>query len=452
MSTLWIAFAVPSLVQGQQQQHTLGSLWPQVEANYPGVAAKNSTLEAARLNERAVKSDMLPQFKAQAQNTYGTFRGSSGGFFPQPGFFNVSGAPLETDPDATTASSFASATMEWEIFSFGRLQKQKQAAGALSEKASLEKEAYLLELKTTLSERYINVLYHQVKLRWTQRNAQRLDTIRQITGGLSGAGLRPAADSLLASSSYVQALGQLDQWVGMREAAQFRLLELYGEQDFSLDASAERFSRPAAFYPAQQALENSHPELEVLEQQSRYYTLSGQAQNRAALPSLRFLGGYSIRGSGIDSQGVVSQQWQDGFDNTRSNVLAGVGLTWDLTGIHRNRLRGEELSREAESTEFLHDQYSQALQADLSASRAQILQQYQQLEKTQQAVEQSQEAYQMYLSRYQSGLIGLSELLQIRLMVEDAESRHIEASREYWMLLAYEARLTTDFSFLFNNL
>jgi outer membrane protein TolC len=56
------------------------------------------------------------------------------------------------------------------------------------------------------------------------------------------------------------------------------------------------------------------------------------------------------------------------------------------------------------------------------------------------------------LARYKSGLIGLSELLQIRILLEQAENTHIEASREYWLLLAYEAELTADFNFLFNNL
>ncbi len=453
VTAIMVTIAASQPIVGQQKQHTLGELWPEVEAHYPGVGAHRSAVEAASFNERAVKSDMLPQLRAQAQNTYGTFNASPGGFFPQPGFFNVSGVSGDTDSDATTASTFASATLEWEVFSFGRLQKQKDAASALSTKAVNQQEAYLLELKQNLSERYINLLYHDAKLRWARYNARRLDTIRQITSGLSGAGLRPAADSLLASSSYVQAIGEYDKREGKKEAALHKLLELYPGQHLNFQASARRFIEPVAYYSqAGDAIAQEHPALEALEQQSQYYQLSGQAQKRSSLPSLRLLGGYSIRGSGIDAQGVVSDQWQDGFNNTHNNVLAGVGLTWDLTGLHRNRLRGEELRKEAESTEFRRSQYEQALEADLAASQAQITQQYKQLEKTRLAVDQSQEAYGMYLSRYQSGLIGLSELLQIRLLLEEAENRHIEASRQYWLLLAYQSQLTTDFSFLFNNL
>lgn len=48
--------------------------------------------------------------------------------------------------------------------------------------------------------------------------------------------------------------------------------------------------------------------------------------------------------------------------------------------------------------------------------------------------------------------MALSELLQIRMLLEQAENGHIEASRDYWMLLAQEAELTADFDFLFNQL
>ncbi|MNW09398.1 hypothetical protein D3C71_2063840 [compost metagenome] len=58
----------------------------------------------------------------------------------------------------------------------------------------------------------------------------------------------------------------------------------------------------------------------------------------------------------------------------------------------------------------------------------------------------------MYLARYKSGLITLSELLQIRNLLEQAENNHVEASLSYWILLAHESELTADFDYLFNNL
>jgi outer membrane protein TolC len=450
---LWLAVvaAFPLYAQ-QQKEHTLGSLWSKVEENYPGVGAKMSAIDAAKYNQRAVKGNMLPQVNAQAQNTYGTYEGSAGGFFPQPGFFNVNGS-MPLDGSTTAANTFGSAIVNWELFSFGKLRKQNEAAGALYDKSVSDKDAYLLNLKKTLSERYIILLYNDAKLQWTQKNADRLDDIRKITSGLSASGLRPAADSLLASSSYVQAMGEHDKWNGLKNASFIQLLELYGNDTVDYTASTGRFANPAEIgLNKVNTINPSHPILNALDKQSAYYTLSGEAQKRSALPSINLLGGYAYRGTGISPNGTVSGAWKDGFSNTTNNFLAGIGITWNLTSLHTNRMKGEQLFKEAESTKLLQSQYEQAMQADLSASQAKIVQQYQQLQKTKLAVQQSQDAYNMYLARYKSGLITLSELLQIRILLEQAENAHIEASRDYWVLLAYEAELTADFDFLFNNL
>ncbi len=453
-AVMWFAIAATLPLHAQQQkENTLGSLWPKVEEKYPGVGVKTSAVHAAKLHERVVKDNMLPQLKAQAQNTYGTYEGSAGAFFPQAGFFNVSGSAPALGGSSMAANSFGSVTVEWEVFSFGKQRKENEAAGALSDKTVSEKDAYLLNLKKVLSERYITLLYNNAKLKWTEKNAERLNDIRKLTSGLSAAGLRPAADSLLASSSYVQAMGERDKWNGFKEASYIKLLELYSNDGINYTASARRFSNPINNNLAViNTINLSHPILDVLDKQSQYYTLSGEAQKKAALPSLRLLGGYAYRGTGINPNGTVSSVWKDGFSNTTNNVLAGIGITWNITSLHTNRFKSEEMFKEAESKKLLHAQYRQAMQADLSASEAKILRQYGQIQKTRLAVKQSQDAYNMYLARYKSGLISLSELLQIRILLEQAENALTEASRDYWTLLAYEAELTADFDFLFNNL
>jgi len=451
---LWVAVIITfPLYAQQQQENTLGSLWIKVEENYVGISVKTASVEAAKLNERVVKSNMLPQIKAQAQNTYGTYEGSAGAFFPQAGFFNVSGSSAGLDGSSTAANTFGSAIAEFELFSFGKFRKQNEAARALYNKSVSEKEAYLLHLKKILSGRYIVLLYNDAKLNWTEKNAERLNDIRKITSGLSASGLRPAADSLLASSSYVQAMGEYDKWSGFKNASLIKLLELYGDETVDYTTSVKRFSNPSAMnLNGESTINPSHPILDELDKQSEYLALSGQAQKRASFPSIRILGGYAHRGTGISPNGTVSGAWKDGFSNTTNNFLAGIGITWNITSLHTNRMKGDQLFKHAESTGLLQTQYQQAMQADLSALQTKIMQQYAQLQKTRLAVKQSQDAYEMYLARYKSGLIALSELLQIRTWLEQAENAHIEASRDYWLLLAYEAELTADFDFLFNNL
>lgn len=454
-SVMWLSVTAGghSLLAQQPKENTLGSLWPEVEQNYSGIRAKNAAIRAALLNEKAVKGAQLPQVNAQIQTTYGTYAGSRGGFFAQPGIFNVNGTDRMPQSDDMAANSFGSITAEWELYAFGKRRKESQAAGAQVDKAVSEKEAYLLHLKKILSERYIALLYNDAKLSWTRKNVQRLNDIRKVTAGLSAAGLRPAADSLLASSSYIRALGELDKWKGFKDAAFIKLSELLEDSLVNYEASANRFVRPAgAFVNAGDSIYPMHPILDVLAQQSRFYTLSGEARKRSSLPSLRLLGGYAYRGTGINRDGTASAAWADGFHNSTNNMLAGIGIVWNISGLHTNRLKGASLLKEAEETRWLQIRYEEAMQADLSASHTEIKQQYEQLQKTRVAVMQAQNAYNMFLARYKSGLISLTELLQIRTLLEQAEDNHIEASRTYWLSLATEAELAADFNFLFNHL
>ncbi|MGV8879626.1 MAG: TolC family protein [Sphingobacteriaceae bacterium] len=455
VTAMWLTFTVALPVYAQQQEaHTLSALWLKVEANYPGIYAKQSAIEAASLRERAVKSNMLPQVNAQAQNSYGTYEGSAGAFFPQPGFFNVSGAAGATGGSTYASNTFVSATLELELFSFGKLRKENQAATAMYDKTVSDKDAYLLSLKKELSQRYISLLYNDAKFRWMEKNAARLAEIRKISSGLAASGLKPAADSLLASSSHNGSLGELDQWLGSRSASIIKVMELYGGDSLTYAAAVERFAAaPAQDYKgAQLTIDPAHPILKALDRQSDYYALSGEAIKSSALPSVNLLGGYAYRGTGIHPNNKVSGAWADGFSNGTNNVLAGIGITWNITSLHTNRLKGAGLFKDAESTQLQQTQYQGAMQADLAASGVRLLQQQQQLRKTKLSVKQAHDAYQMYQARYKSGLISLTELLQIQQLLEQAENNAIEATRSYWLLLAYEAELTANFDFLFHNL
>ncbi|OQP44828.1 hypothetical protein A4H97_10735 [Niastella yeongjuensis] len=453
VAVLWLTNVAFYPLLAQEDTNTLGHLWPQVEANYPGIRSQQSAIEAARLDEKYQASNMLPQLKAQAQNTYGTYKGNAGAFFPQAGFFNVSGNTA-TDGSPLTANTFTSATLEWDIYAFGKLRKENEASHALTAKKRSEYDAYLLNLKKMLSTRYIQLLYTDTKLRWIKKNADRLDDIRKITSGLSAAGLKPAADSLLASSAYMQAIGEYEKWKGLHEANLIKLSELTNGALVGYSSSAKRFM--AATKPApnegEELISTEHPILVALDRQVDFYKLSGEVEKKKALPSVRFLGGYAYRGAGISSNGSASGNWQKGFTNATNNYLAGIGITWNITGLYANRLKYAGLQKEAETTGHLREQYQQAMQADLLSFQVKAVQQYQQVQKTGIAVSQAVSAYDMYMSRFKSGLITLTELLQIQLLLEQAENNQIEATVDYWMLHADRAALTADFQFLFNNL
>lgn len=436
----------------QQRGGQLNTLWDEVQQSYPGLQAREANLESAKMDERSVIGERLPQLRAQAQNSYATFEGISGAFFPQPGLFNVSGADGLTG-SSWTFNTYASSTLEWELFSFGKNSFKSKAARAKTKSVQGEKDAYSLSLKKELSQRYLQVLFKATKLESNQQNVDRLGTVRSMTSALSNAGLKSAADSLLASSSYKQAIGDNEKLQGEKQAAIIQLLELTSGERAEYLASVSHFLNPMGTSLNNPTTINSdHPILATLDDQRKNLDYRGRSEARAALPSINLIGGYAYRGVGIGDDGTVSDSWNDGFSNSVTNGLVGVGITWNISDLYTQKQRAGSLKKQSESEGQRYKQYEQQMQAELASIQYKLQKQYLEVEKTNEAQQQANDAYDMYLSRYKSGLMDLSNLLQIQLLLEQAEKNHIDAAFDFWMLMAAEAELIADFSHLFNNL
>ena len=175
LSVLIFGLITQQSVLYAQQESLLGKIWTETQKNYSGIRAAESAIESSEYNEETVKSKALPQVKLQYQNTYGTLEGSSGGFFPQSGFFNVSGN--RNSGSSLSSNNFGSAIAEYEIYNFGRQRSEERSANEFTQKLRTDKESYLLRLKKLLSQRYLDYVFNGAKLRWAERNSTRLEEI-----------------------------------------------------------------------------------------------------------------------------------------------------------------------------------------------------------------------------------------------------------------------------------
>lgn len=447
---IFLAGCQPSFAQ--QDESPLNTLWEEVQRTYPGLEARRASLESTKLEEKSIFGKRLPQLRAQAQNSYATYEGISGAFFPQAGLFNVAGANGWSGP-SWTFNSYASSTLEWELFSFGKHHYKTKAVKSKTHRVESEQDAYQLHLQNELSQRYLKLLHKETKLETNQDNLDRLHTIRKMTSGLARAGLKSAADSLLASASYNQAMGASENLKGEKQAALIQLLELTNGKEAKYRSSLLRFLNPLEVSLNKDTkIDPTHPLLTALESHRKSLDYQGKSEASAALPSINLIGGYAYRGVGIGNDGAVSDNWKDGFSNKVTNGLVGVGITWNISDLYTQKQRSGSLKKQAESESYRHKQYQQQMQAELAAIQNKLSRQYVEVKKTNEAQQQANDAYQMYLSRYKSGLMDLSDLLQIQIILEQAEIKHIDAAFGFWTLIASEAELLADFSHLFHNL
>lgn len=441
---------IPHAVLFGQERQTLRELWIETEANYAGVMAAESAIASALLNEKAVKASAMPQVRIQYQNTYGTFEGSSGGFFPQPGTFNVSGN--SNSGALTVANNVGSGTVEYELFNFGRQKSEEKAAALLTQKVRTDREVYLLKLKKEVSQRYLDWIFYGSKLNWAEKNSQRLAEIHTVSKALSRSGLKPGADSALTYSYYMHALATQDNLKGQYSASKERLKEFLRRDLNSGYFDANRFLKPETPLGTRDSVVSHHPFVRTLYYESEYYQAKSEVQTKTSLPSLKMLGGYAYRGTGVNRDGSSSGSWAKGFSNPAHNVLAGLGMTWNISSVYTNRQKSLALVKEAERLGYLSDQYQTALTAEQKALKENLAEKRKQLQKEAGAVTAASQAYDMYSARYKSGLITLIELLQIRTILEDTETNQLDASREYWQHVISYAELSADFEYLFNNL
>lgn len=204
---------------------SLSKAWQTAFDTYTGLNQKKAEISESLVQKDIAASDRLPQTQAQLQNSIGTFAGSSGAFFPLPGVFNVnSSRPTATGP-STTSNFYGSVVADWNLIGFGKINNAVKAANAEIDQAKSSFDAYRLTLQAKVTRQYFDVLYNQSNLTWAEENVQRVKQILELSKSLAEAGLKPGADTSLAASTYLQILGEQDNWNGRYSASKITLTE-----------------------------------------------------------------------------------------------------------------------------------------------------------------------------------------------------------------------------------
>lgn len=435
-------------VFAQNQNLTLRQSYESAIEKYPGVAVKEAEIKHAKYQAKRIKSNRLPQTSLQIQNTYGTFESSSGAFFPLPGMFNVNGN--NTSQTATTFNAYGSLVSEWEFFSFGKFNNENKAAALKVKEAESDLSLYQLSLKSTVSRLFFNVIYNEVKLEWAERSAERANEILNLSIGLANAGLKPGADTSLASSSFLQIQSDQNLWRGRFKASKFQLHEFTGLNTQEAPLLSNQFLNLHLRYSSSHlSTTDNHPTLIKINDQIDYQNALHKAKQSSIFPSLSLLGGVSGRGSGANSE-AVSTKWLDGYSNGKTNYLVGLGLRWNITGILDTKIEQKKIQQNRNIAQLHYQQQELNLNASIQATKAQLNEQEKQIKKTQKGVEKADEAYKLYRTRYESGLINLTDLLQIQLLLQQAEDKHIDAFRSFWEQVIVQAETSGDFTLLFD--
>ena len=422
------------LLYAQIKVYSLKEILQKTLAQYPSLTSKKLAVEQQAYRKELIRKEQLPEITVQAQQSYGTYQSVPGSFFALPGIYNISGNNKNiTGQPSVTSNLYSSALLQWNFLQFGKVRTKLNVADAaiqLSTTALSEEE---LRLQVSSARQYFNVLQRVALLSVAKGDVQRLADLLDLSKTQANAGLRPAADTLLLKSSYLQSRGIVNDQQGLLETAKLELATLIGEDGNSFGIDSQLYNRvdTAKGIFSMDSLEN-HPYLHYLKANINYANASLKSVQRQPYPSIGLLAAAGIRGSGINSTEIVTDNLSAPWQNNTGSYLAGVGVTWNFSSLYQNKVKQEIAVRSIESAKADYQYADLQLEVAYKTAISRWKQQKEKVIDAKEALESSRLAYELYGVRYESGLINLIELLQLQKILQDAEVNNAKALGAYW--------------------
>ena len=436
----------------QNKAYTLNDVLQKIVSQYPSIASKQYAVEQQTLQKELVKREQLPEVNVQGQQSYGSYQSVAGSFFPLPGNYNTSGTNKNTSEQPNTVSNlYASAVLQWNFMQFGRIQSKLEVADAAIQisNTALSEEAFRLQM--TGMQTYFNALQSKALLKVSKADEQRLAELLDLSKVQANAGLRPGADTLLVKSSYLLSRGIIHDQQAQLETAMLQLASLIGEEvsSFTLDTSAyakvDRETLPV------DGIEQ-HPYLQYVKANLEYAQASLHTIKRQPYPIIGLLAGVGIRGSGITNTGKVDNSLTAPWNHNSSNYLAGIGITWNLSSLYQNKVKQKIAARNIEAIKADYDAANLQLKTAYAVAVSRWKQQREKVAEAKMALEAAQQGYDLYIVRYENGLINLIELLQLQKGLQDAESNYVKAVGAYWNELIQQSASVGTVSLLLSHI
>lgn len=429
---------IANQVLAQKKKYALEEVWQKVIEYYPTLSSKKALAERQEFTRELAKQQALPRVNLQAQQSYGTYQSVPGAFFPLPGLYNTSGSN-QNGTTSEGANLFASAVLKWDFMQFGRIEKKVDAATAGIElgKADISLEAYQLQALSTRY--YFDILHNLSVLNLYRSDEKRLSELSDLLKAQADAGLLPGADTLLIKSSLLQTGSEINERQSMLETSIYKLAALMGEDPaaLSVDSSLYFNYTPDGLSLTDKA--QHHPYLQYLNAGIDLQKAELEVIRKEPYPSVGLLAGTSIRGSGIETSGVINKSVMAPWNNSAGSYLIGVGITWDLSSLYENKTRRQMAEREIAASKATYDAASLQLNTGYASAIAGWKQQSFRVQNARTAFETSRQAYDLYTVRYESGLINLIELLQLQKTLQEAERSYVQSVYSYWRELILQS-------------
>jgi outer membrane protein len=319
-------------------QTDLKTLLKLAESNYPVIAARQATAEAARIDVSLEKNTLMPSLDAAFQANYATYNNITGMSYPGM-LMPISGPPTSSNMTNAVPGSAAGLLLKWSPLTFGKRPASIEYDRKIYEKQLALVEDEVLKVKFRVAFVYLDIAITKELIKAFKKNTERNEfNLSQVTS-LVAAGLRPAVDSLKFKGELSKSKSELYKLENLLETQIQELQELIPSEKIQDIEKNEFFVQMLPDVPASASV--LEPYANPLLKISKFEMEAEQSRlkqiNRSWTPKLEFWGTAYARGSGISYNGTVNNA--DAWTFNRQNYGIGLQLIFPIADVTNLRLK-----------------------------------------------------------------------------------------------------------------
>lgn len=417
---------------------------------YDKIKAKQELVSASALNTLFQKQQHLPDFTIAAQQSYGTINAQHGTMYAYSGLASAATSmPLANQNWNAAFGSLYFANVNWNFFTFGRIQNQIKLAGKTEEKAKADVQQEIFQQQIKTSAAYLNLIASQRVKEVQIRNWERANVFLEMTEAKAKSGLIPEVDTQLAKAEVSNAKS-LQLKAFDKELEFSKQLAILINDDFKLYELDELYSTSV---PNQLVNTNknvsSHPFIQfqqALIDESTQLSTTFRTNKR---PTISAFGVIQGRGSGFASnyaqdQSAYSSDYFKGVGINRANYLLGVSLSWNITNIFKTNTKVKEQQFQTKSLQYQLDAQQKELNVLLDQAYLQVNNAFENYQEAKIQVNATQMAYKQHTALYENGLTNLVDFTQALYSLNRAEIEFEITQNNVWQALLLLAAAKGD--------
>jgi outer membrane protein len=431
-------------VKSQSSVDTLISMKGAVqlaEQNYHLLKARKYEADAASKNVDVVKYGRMPTIDATYQADIGTANNLTGIFYPN-GILPISGPPSAKNNYNPATGSAAGILLNWQALTFGQRNAQADVANfeASSKKAEWQQALFLHKINVISS--YLDLLLVLDKVKIHEHNIDRVNINLKQSRVLAANGIKPGVDSALFLSELSVAKIQLLNAHRQKEVFRLILAQLIGIDALPLPADTAFLDLLPLDILSKDTLPADNPSIQYARSQYELSRSKEYLLKKTYLPKLNVWGTGFARGSGYQFDGTINT-W-NGLGLSRFNYGAGFQLVFPIMKYgevskqldQQSLLSKSALEKNAETISVLSTQ-KRIANATFNSSLAVA-------EETKQQLKSGHYAYNAMQTRYNTGLVNFSDLIQAQYNLLKAELDSRVAYWDAWKALLLQAAVIGD--------